>query len=278
MEWQSKSEQRGTERAPLFVKGEVVTKKDAESVKEDAEDRKVKEAADAALVNYTGHLAAATYLLFAFTAGLFAVTYRLSRDAKHTGDDHASKMERSIAQAERAASAMERVANATIQNATLMQGMLHKQMRAYLTVSVASGIYQERDKNLKFGILPSLLNSGHTPAHKLSYWAKAAVLPFPLPDDFDFPTPESVTPQAMLLGPHHAVELNGHLEDFVPDDEVPVIKSGRDRRVHIWGIVTYTDAFDEVHTTKFCHSICWYGEPGQERITGTYAYRHNEAT
>lgn len=153
-----------------------------------------------------------------------------------------------------------------------------KELRAYLSVSIGSGIYQERDVSLRFEVKPMLINSGRTPAHKITYWAKAAILPVPLPADFPFPSVEDKVQSSYVLGPSQSIELNAMVEDYVADTEVEDIKRGNGKSPYIWGIVSYTDVFGISHITKFCHSIRWVGPIGKEIIYGTYATKHNEAT
>ncbi len=274
----TQTEQIGTEKAPLFVSGEVSTKRSKEEAREEAEDRKIKTSNDETLVKYTGLLAFFTFCLFLFTALLWWVTYRLSKDGRSNSKTQSIEMQKSIAEATRAASAMEKLANHSAESVATLKDVTARQMRAYLIVSINTGIYQERVKSLKFEVKPSLNNSGHTPAHKMSYWATARILPFPLSEDFKFPIPEDAPINPMLLGPNQTIELNAIVDDYVPDEEVTGIKMGTERRVYIWGIVTYSDAFDVVRTTKFCHNLFWRGIGEKEIVSGSYAAHHNEAT
>ncbi len=93
---QTQTEQRGTKETPIFINGEVRTKKDKEEAKEDAEERKIKADTDAALVKYTKYLAIFTFLLFFFTAALWWVTYKLSKDAKTTSERQSNEMQESL--------------------------------------------------------------------------------------------------------------------------------------------------------------------------------------
>jgi len=236
-------------------------------------------------VYITGLLSLITALLAYYTGSLYHATVALGREAKASGEAQSNKMERSIGEAMRAASAMEKLATsaaisskAATDSVTALKQRTAQQMRAYLTVLVGSGIYQERAKNLKFDVRPSLINSGHTPAHGVDYWARAKILPFPLPVDFEFTEHENPIHSSMVLGPQQVLELNAVVDDFVPDEDVASIKSGGARRVYVWGRITYTDVFNEPHSTKFCHSICWFGQAGDEKVTGTYSSHHNEAT
>ena len=79
---QPKAEQRGTENAPLFVRGEVTARKDAAEAAQDADDRKVKEEVDASLAKYTGYIAALTAALATGTIILAFFTWRLWRSTK----------------------------------------------------------------------------------------------------------------------------------------------------------------------------------------------------
>lgn len=60
----TKSEQRGTEKSPVFVKGDVTTKKNEQEANDDAKDRKEKAAIDKALIEYTRLAAIFTFMLF----------------------------------------------------------------------------------------------------------------------------------------------------------------------------------------------------------------------
>lgn len=152
------------------------------------------------------------------------------------------------------------------------------QMRAYISVLISNGVYQERDKNLKFDVRPMVINTGQTPAHKLTYWASARILPNPLPEDFDFPEGEDSVRSGFVLGPHQSIIINAAVPDFVADTEVDEIKAGRNRRVWVWGVVFYEDVFGELRQTKFCNNLHWLKGPQGEVVGGGYGTKHNEAT
>lgn len=223
-------------------------------------------------------LVGVTAILAFFTFRLWLSTFRLARDARESSARQGNEMRESIEQNTRAAGAMERVARTAERNTGLLEENWRRQMRAYLTVIIGSGAYQDREKNIKFEVKPVLLNSGFTPAHRMDYWATAGILPFPLPETFDFPVPQDIRRKEFVLGPHQNIMLNAFTDDFVPDEEVAELKAGRDRRIYIWGEVTYEDVFGEHHETRFCHSLFWYGTPPDELVSGTYAERYNEAT
>ncbi|MBT3070819.1 hypothetical protein KKP04_08060 [Rhodomicrobium sp. Az07] len=191
----------------------------------------------------------------------------------------------SIAEAVRAATAMERVADGIAESVktgaesvAALRERTAMQMRAYVSVLVGTAIYQEREKNVRFEARPVIVNNGGTPAHKLSYWANIAILPAILPDDFAFPEPsERSTQHAAVLGPHQHFIINKVVETFIPDDEVAATKLGVERAVYIWGCIEYDDIFGDTHYTKFAQLITWIGSAGEEVIYGYYCQRHNEA-
>ena len=230
------------------------------------------------LVYITFLLALITGVLAFYTFRLWRATKKMVDSADATAKRQSSEMQASIAEASRAATAMELLVKGNAESVATLKDVTARQMRAYLVVDVNSGRYQERNKNIRFEVKPSLNNAGQTPAHKMTYWATAKIMPYPLPDNFDFPTPKNAALRPMFLGPHQGVELNAIVGDFIPDDEVVDVKAGMTRRVYIWGIVTYTDIFDTKHSTKFCHSLYWFGSGENERVSGSYAPHHNKAT
>jgi hypothetical protein len=146
-------------------------------------------------------------------------------------------------------------------------------MRAYLTVIVGSGVCQDRANNLKFEAKPVLLNAGYTPAHKIRYTAKAAILSFPLPDDFAFPLPELELGER-ILGPQQKFEMSAVVDDYCNDIYVDSIKIANGRALYIWGVVSYEDIFGESQTTRFCQFLTF---PGNQ-VVGYYTPAHNDAT
>ncbi len=179
----------------------------------------------------------------------------------------------------RSASAMENVAEkiaVSTEAATASVSAINKQIRAYLFVLVGSGTIQNRASNLKFAASPTLLNAGNTPAHKVSYRIKAAVLPVPLPSDFTFPLPSEVI-GGSPVGPHQNATMNAFVDDFCADEEIEGIKiGGNDKALYAWGIVTYKDVFGENHSTKFCHTVHFVRVGAEDKVIGFYIGRHED--
>jgi len=244
-----------------------------------------KESNDKLVAYSTVALAVVTLALAIWTGLLWYATVRLGRDAKETSERQSEEMQRSIAEATRAATAMEAVAvaasvsaRASTESVATLKEVTAKQMRAYLSVVMNGGTFQERGKGIYFGINPILTNSGNTPAHGIRYWANAGVYDFPLPDDFDFPDGEDSVVTSFAIGPHQSVVLNARLPDFVGDDQAQDIKDGKNKRVYIWGKVSYVDVFGQERFTQFSHSIFWFGPTGEERWSGTYCSPFSEST
>ena len=278
------AEDKSLFRQPISVS--IVRSAEDERRLADADHEELTKESNDELVAYsTVALAIVTLALAVWTALLWKATVRLGRDAKETSARQSVEMQNSISEATRAAAAMEAVAaaaavsaRASTDSVATLKEVTAKQMRAYLSVVMNGGFFQERDKGFYFGINPMLVNSGNTPAHNIRYWAKVAVFDFPLPDNFDFPDSEDSVVTSFALGPHQNVVLNARLPDFVDDGEAREIKSGKNKRIYIWGKVSYVDVFGQERFTQFSHNLNWFGPAGAERWGGTYCSPFSEST
>jgi hypothetical protein len=228
---------------------------------------------------FVGIVQAIIFILQLIVFGIQA--WKLDQTVKAAAQQ-GSDMKRSIDEATRAANAMEisaKAATVASQAAAQSVALLPKQMRAYLSVRIGGGVYQDRAVNLRFEVTPMLINTGLTPANRVSYAAKANVLPFPLADEFVFPPLDKPRSVFGLLAPQQNLIMNAMVKsDFFDDGEVENIKRGRGRRVYIWGTVVYEDVFGEQRYTNFAHSIIWLpSKDGSEPIWGYYVDRHNDA-
>lgn len=181
--------------------------------------------------------------------------YKLKQTVESAGEE-SKAMERHIGEAARSASAMEKIAN------TLQVGN-QAVMRAYLTVTIGTALYQERrgpgQTDLKFEGRANLLNTGNTPARRVRIRTAAEILPIPLPKDFQFPLPDaSEIKDAGVVGAHQTYIVGATVKDFVPDSEIAVIKEGSRKALCIWGLITYEDIFGAEHQTKFAQWLTWY--------------------
>jgi hypothetical protein len=228
-------------------------------------------------------VAAFTILLAWKTAGLSAATRGLQDFARIQSED----AKYSIAEAARAARAMESVAASLDVNARMIVQSVdtnkeiaswqrefgQRQMRAYLSVVGGAGIYQERERNIRFEAKPRIVNSGLTPANDVRYVAKAQIVEvvaaFGESFDFDLGEPLQSGP---ALGPRESLNMSSIVSDYVDDAEVAAIKGGSQRRLFVWGKVTYRDIFGEVHQTIFAHSLQWLPN---DVLWVTYAPKYN---
>lgn len=196
-----------------------------------------------------------------------------------TTAQQSESMKESVIEAGRLASAMEVVAKEiaiSSKAAIASVSAINQQMRAYLCVVIGSAIYQEKAKNMKFQAIPSIINAGLTPAHKVSFSANAGILPVPLPEDFTFPLP--ATPSGTsVIGPRQNITVSPTVEDFCDDSEVEGIKSGaQGKALYTWGVFKYEDIFGNPQHTNFCQIYTWLADG--KTTWGYYADRHNDAS
>jgi hypothetical protein len=231
------------------------------------------------------HLVIATYILGAVgflqlvVFGYQAIQLRRTVNA---AIGQSEDMKRSIAEASRSASAMEQVAahietsaKAAIDSVAALRERTAQQMRAYLTVVVGAALYQDRHKGIRFEGKPMLINTGHTPAHKVRYRAKGAIFPIPLPAGFVFPPLPILEVGAAVLGPQQNATLSAIVDGFVPDQDVEDIKHiRRGQSLYVWGVVEYEDIFDENHFINFCQQLSWLPD---DEIWGVFVPGHNDS-
>jgi hypothetical protein len=155
------------------------------------------------------------------------------------------------------------------------------QLRAYLTVAIGQAVYQERrtEENggdLVFGGNPLLVNTGRTPAQKIKFKCRAAILSVPLPREFHLPEGIDENTGESMLGPQQSANMFSVVDGFQPDNEVANIKNGfMGRGLYVWGLITYEDIFKQPHETRFCQHLYW-DQRGDVR--GIYVLGRNEAT
>jgi hypothetical protein len=225
----------------------------------------------------TAILATITGALARYTYKLYRATVNLSSDAKLSAEQQTQRMERSIKEAARAATAMEGVATATTENTALMPTLLRKQMRAYLSVDIGGATYQ--DANLRFAAAPVITNNGLTPARNVRNVAVAGIIDGRDPATTQF-TPIGVLPESdMGVAPRQSFITNAIVPDRVPDAEVAAIMEGLTRRLFCWGKITYDDVYGGSWETNFCLNYTFYpGEDQKVKVKGWFYPRHNGAT
>jgi hypothetical protein len=262
------SDQRGTEQSPFVVKTLEPTKSQREAEQE-AKDRQQKTTNDRWVVILTGVLA----LIALGQLGVYLYQAIKLRQTVKAAGEQSQAMERHIGEAARSATAMETIASKIETGNKAV-------MRAYLTVNIGGGAYQERDRpgqtDIKFAVSPTVANTGNTQARKVRIRKKAAILPSPLPDNFAY---EEIGPDQeasfATVAAHQSYTITAILEDFVPAAEVSLIKQGNGKNLHVWGIIIYEDIFGDTHTTKFGQWIV-FASPNNQ-ILGWYTPGQNDA-
>jgi len=224
-------------------------------------------------------LAFITGALAFYTARLWKATKTMVDSADATSQRQSNEMQASIAEAAHSTSALEKIAKVTLDNANLMKGVMHQQMRAYIAIKIGTAIHQ--DKKLKFAANQVLVNSGYTPARNVSYSTKAAIL-----------TIENISPQDLVisvngeiltnntgLAPRQQFSIQGVVENRFLDAEVAEIMNGDKKRPFIWGAVTYDDVFGGHCVSNFClHYRFYLGLDDKYHVAGYFHSSHNDGT
>jgi hypothetical protein len=168
-----------------------------------------------------------------------------------------------------------RAAKSTEDSVTISRETAKRQLRAYIEVIVGDAMWQEREKGYRFGALPIVRNSGQTPAYKLRFVAKAAILPLDLPKDY-FLSEVGDEVGETILGINQPMTMHAKVDDFVHDGDVQSIKDGdREKCLYAWGVVRYVDCFGDAHFTRFCHRLIWLPDGG--KVYGYYIPGRNDA-
>jgi hypothetical protein len=271
----SDADQRGTDQQPLVVKSIPASKPIAETRNEQAAESR--HASNEWLTaRSTLGLAIVTSILAFFTYRLWDANKTLIMSAENTAGRQSREMQASIAEANRAATAMENVANATRADATLMQDILHKQMRAYVAVNIGAATYQ--DENLKYASNPMILNTGFTPAKNVSSRVTAAILDTKLAADYKFDDSAEMLLNDATLSPRQSFVILGVVKDRFEAEEVAAIMKGDVRRLYVWGTVNYEDVFGGSWETRFCHHFVFYRVRDEVKVNSWYHTTHNSTT
>jgi hypothetical protein len=195
---------------------------------------------------------------------------RQAEEARGTTAQQTRDVQASIAEATRAATAMEGIAESMASNvesvrtsvgisreiADMQKLATELQSRAYLSVFFDESIYQ--DANHVFGAQATIRNHGNTPAYDIAFRAVAQIVPVPFPEDFDFLLPQSSAGVSGFMAPGTTKLIRRDVSSRVPDDHVDAIKRGGPPHcLAMWGEVTYLDAFRQARYTRFAFTIDW---------------------
>jgi hypothetical protein len=136
---------------------------------------------------------------------------RQATEARESTAQQGRDVQASIAEATRASKAMEGIAESMASNvesvresvgisreiSATQQLATELQSRPYMSVFLNTAIYQ--DVNHVFEVEAILRNHGNTPAYDVVFKAAAQIVPAPLPEDFDFPLPDSTAGASVSL-------------------------------------------------------------------------------
>jgi hypothetical protein len=260
----STPDRRGTEVQPFVV-----------DQSQDALRRE--EAAQAEHASNERWMTIATVVLAVFTVALWLANVWLVLESRRVSARQARDTKDAIKEATRSADAMNEVATATRNNATLMQGMLHKQMRAYLSVDIGTATYQT--DALRFEALPLIANYGLTPARNVCFKVMVDILDGSQPTvEPSFADVGDLIINDVGIAPRQSFTIRGLLPTRVPGEDVDQIMLGASHRLFAWGKVTYDDVYGGSWETNFCISY-WFPKVGDSiKVFGNFYHRHNNAT
>jgi len=151
----------------------------------------------------------------------------------------------------------------------------HKELRAYVTAAVGQAVPQMAIQNgrLRFEGKPSIINMGRTPAYKVSWVARAEILPRPLDANYTFPELPTPPTEGIVLGPMQNMLISGLVGDYVPDQQVDEIRYGRGMGLYVWAKISYFDIFGRKRTTKLAQMITFSDD--NKVINVQYPNQHN---
>ena len=236
---QAQNEHRGSKNAPVFIDGEVTTKKDEEETRSENIERVFKAGIDRRIANYTGYLALFTFLLFVFTAALWWVTLQLSRDAKKASDRQAEELRK-------------------IERAFIFLDGFNVELTTAEDTDAASRSVPERyvsDPGLvitRFAIQPRWKNSGNTPTRNMTVRVNWRGIEGPIPPDYVYRD----NSQKVFLAPN-AIESGEFIE--IPGMQSLIdygmFTAGAEPMAFIWGRADYEDIFGRPHFVEWCYRI-----------------------
>jgi hypothetical protein len=156
------------------------------------------------------------------------------------------------------------------------------QLRAYISVTPKL-VLNWGHKTNNLGVSFDIANHGQTIGSDIRHSFSMAILDSPLPAGHVFAKPERQHDQTISLFPRMIVTVRLFLDSLLTADEIAGIEKG-DKRFHTWGVMTYRDAFQKMHTTRFSFS---FGGPdfvnSMKKVPGaTWSWEHgphhNDAT
>ena len=138
-----------------------------------------------------------------------------------------------------------KAANEAVVNA---QETAKRQSRAYLSIDPKLVLNWRQPRHL--GVSFDLHNHGETVGRHVSYLFDMAISDADLPNGLKFPPPtRSYNPDNSIF-PRATTPTRLFFDRALTEKEIATVET--DRRVWIWGSLTYQDVFDERRITEFC--------------------------
>ena len=282
------NDQRGTENSPIFVKVLPSAQTNDETSIRKSEGSN--QSPDWWMFGITAIIA----IIGAIQTRVFWIQAKRLKETIEKMDSISAQQTKdvraSIAEATRAASAMEGVAASMVANteslresvgisrriANRQEFISELQSRAYLSVEFLGMVPQNTATGMRFEPRRTIVNRGNTPAYKVKVVARADVVPFPVRDDypFDLPAIEEEGAGSIIASTLTKI-VSAVVPDIYPDAEVTRIKAGGEIRILMWGKVTYEDAFDIARFVDFGLSFIWMNDG--TTIMSNDAPRHNDS-
>jgi len=279
---------RGTEQSPVFVKVLPPEKTHDES----ANDKTKALGFDNSSAEWwMVRLTAAIAIIGLIQTIVFGIQAHRQKQTISKMDEIATSQTRdvqaSIAEATRAATAMENVATSMAESAESVRTSVainreiadtqklvtELQSRAYLVAIFAAMTPQNDTTNIRFQPHIQIENRGNTPAYDVRFSISADVAAFPLRDEFTFALPPQPLGHSSAIGPGLHKLISGVVPKIYPKVEADQVCMGVGQRVIAWGIVKYRDAFKIERSLKFGFTFYQIGASWMSMDTE----RHNDA-
>lgn len=167
-----------------------------------------------------------------------------------------------------------RLWKATDRLVTGAEATAQRELRAYVSVDPFD-IKDDKGINIPNKVAVRILNSGKTPAHKLSQWTGSEIKEFPLLSELKKPSSDlQIGLSVSVLNPQSERLM---IVEYPVDNmirEMAKVENGQ-TAFYVWGEVHYCDIFDTEHITKFAFYI---GKDGLRYHRLAYCATGNEAT
>jgi hypothetical protein len=196
---------------------------------------------------------------------VFAVQAHRLRQTIKKMDEIASgqtaDMAKSIAEAARAAVAMERVGGTLEQTNQINRGIIisqrdawRQQMRAYIYADTWVHVRKNRITGLKFEFRPNIINHGLTLANKVRMIARCDIRGLSVPDEFNYSVGDGEEKNTATLFPRQTKFISSIFGRHLTRTEIRSLLR-QNTVFHLWGTIFYEDVFNEPQRTNFSFVI-----------------------